>query len=368
MAARRRTKGFTLIELLVVIAIIGILAAMIFPVFARARESARKAVCLSNVKNIALAIQMYLGDNNDTLPPMEHRQEVLDYFDTRPGGSDTWELDGYCHFSRIGCNPYLRWPVVFDEYVKNREVWRCPSARIESGAIFIVPVQDYLSYWRGSEGAWGGGSAGGVDSDYGPAFGPCTTPYPRGWGGIVTDSILQDRLAGYSIWEIDPAHKAFAQSIGYNGLAAVELKLVEVDDPVNYVIIGDSGVMSDHMSVSLAAYPEICLLGCANEICSPHDWELCAESGADCGLYNIAPNDGSFLANPGLRRPYSRHLGGVNIGYLDGHASWIHSEALIRRVSEGEIDGLTHYGPVSDCRHWSGELFGDVYPDVPTLW
>ena len=53
---RRRYRGFTLIELLVVIAIIGILAAMVFPVFARARESARKAVCLSNVKNIALAI------------------------------------------------------------------------------------------------------------------------------------------------------------------------------------------------------------------------------------------------------------------------------------------------------------------------
>jgi len=56
----RRSKGFTLIELLVVIAIIGILAAMVFPVFARARESARKTVCLSNVKNISLAIQMYL--------------------------------------------------------------------------------------------------------------------------------------------------------------------------------------------------------------------------------------------------------------------------------------------------------------------
>ena len=62
---RLRRRGFTLIELLVVIAIIGILAAMVFPVFARARESARKAVCLSNVKNIALAIQMYLEGIRD---------------------------------------------------------------------------------------------------------------------------------------------------------------------------------------------------------------------------------------------------------------------------------------------------------------
>ena len=78
----RRRKGFTLIELLVVIAIIGILAAMVFPVFARARESARKAVCLSNVKNIALAIQMYLGDYNDHFPPTETRTEVVDWFNT----------------------------------------------------------------------------------------------------------------------------------------------------------------------------------------------------------------------------------------------------------------------------------------------
>ncbi|MCJ7751034.1 MAG: type II secretion system GspH family protein, partial [Armatimonadetes bacterium] len=75
-----RRKGFTLSELLVVIAIIGILAAMVFPVFARARESARKVVCLSNVKNIALAIQMYLADNNDTLPPGEHNAEIIQYF------------------------------------------------------------------------------------------------------------------------------------------------------------------------------------------------------------------------------------------------------------------------------------------------
>jgi prepilin-type N-terminal cleavage/methylation domain-containing protein len=83
----RRRTGFTLIELLVVIAIIGILAAMVFPVFARARESARKAVCLSNVKNIALALQMYLTDNNDTFPPYEHRQEALDYSSAAPGGA-----------------------------------------------------------------------------------------------------------------------------------------------------------------------------------------------------------------------------------------------------------------------------------------
>ena len=57
-----RRKGFTLIELLVVIAIIAILAAILFPVFAKARAKARQTACLSNLKQISLAVQMYTGD------------------------------------------------------------------------------------------------------------------------------------------------------------------------------------------------------------------------------------------------------------------------------------------------------------------
>jgi prepilin-type N-terminal cleavage/methylation domain-containing protein/prepilin-type processing-associated H-X9-DG protein len=64
----RRNRGFTLIELLVVIAIIAILAAILFPVFARAREAARKATCLSNLKQIALAAIMYAQDYDEVLP------------------------------------------------------------------------------------------------------------------------------------------------------------------------------------------------------------------------------------------------------------------------------------------------------------
>jgi prepilin-type N-terminal cleavage/methylation domain-containing protein len=78
MAAGR--KGFTLIELLVVLVIIGALAPMVVPVFARTYKLAREARCLANVKNIALAVQMYLADNNDTLPPMETSPRVLDWF------------------------------------------------------------------------------------------------------------------------------------------------------------------------------------------------------------------------------------------------------------------------------------------------
>src|SRR5207247_9853304 len=64
----QRSKGFTLIELLVVIAIIAILAAMLFPVFAQAREQTRKAACSSNVKQIAVGILMYAQDYDERLP------------------------------------------------------------------------------------------------------------------------------------------------------------------------------------------------------------------------------------------------------------------------------------------------------------
>ena len=80
----RRTRGFTLIELLVVIAIIAILAAMLFPVFARARESARKIQCLSNVKNVATAVQMYLTDY-EMFPSCERNPEAKEYFSHNPG-------------------------------------------------------------------------------------------------------------------------------------------------------------------------------------------------------------------------------------------------------------------------------------------
>jgi len=201
----RKSKAFTLIELLVVIAIIGILAAMVFPVFARARESARKTVCLSNVKNIALAVQMYLADNNDTLPPGEHNAGVLTYFEAIPGGENPDAA--YYPTCTFHSNPYLRWPVILDEYVKNRDVWRCPSAKMQGGAAFMIPVQDWLGYLRANEGAWG--AAGGYQ------WMICSTTWPAGWGGDITDTIAQSSYAvdAGSLGGVARSNKAFVQSI-----------------------------------------------------------------------------------------------------------------------------------------------------------
>jgi prepilin-type N-terminal cleavage/methylation domain-containing protein/prepilin-type processing-associated H-X9-DG protein len=81
MSSCRRSRGFTLIELLVVIAIIAILAAILFPVFAQAREKARQSTCLSNMRQVGLGLQMYTQDYDETLP--YNRSDVPNFGDPR---------------------------------------------------------------------------------------------------------------------------------------------------------------------------------------------------------------------------------------------------------------------------------------------
>lgn len=95
-----RSRGFTLIELLVVIAIIAILAAILFPVFSQAREKARQASCLSNMRQVGMAISMYVSDN-DAYP---------------------------MHSSPSSTRPRTRWADYIFPYVKNEKVFLCPSA------------------------------------------------------------------------------------------------------------------------------------------------------------------------------------------------------------------------------------------------
>ncbi|MCJ7752459.1 MAG: prepilin-type N-terminal cleavage/methylation domain-containing protein, partial [Armatimonadetes bacterium] len=72
-----RARGFTLIELLVVIAIIGILTAMVFPVFAKAREKARQSVCMSNLKQLSMAMLMYAEDNGGGFVPAQSPDNLM---------------------------------------------------------------------------------------------------------------------------------------------------------------------------------------------------------------------------------------------------------------------------------------------------
>lgn len=111
-------KGFTLIELLVVIAIIAILAAILFPVFAKAREKARQSACLSNLKQLGMATMMYVPDYDEVLP-------------IALNGPDWWPST---------------WKARIFPYVNNYQLYGCPSSRVLPPPDFTGPygINAYL--------------------------------------------------------------------------------------------------------------------------------------------------------------------------------------------------------------------------------
>jgi prepilin-type N-terminal cleavage/methylation domain-containing protein len=124
--AGQSVRAFTLIELLVVIAIIAVLAAILFPVFAQAREKARQASCSSNLRQVGMALAMYVQDHDERLPDRRDLKTTL------PGGYRPWTTwppsDPRCAWAAITLDPYIR----------NAGVWACPSV---AGSIFGSAVQ-----------------------------------------------------------------------------------------------------------------------------------------------------------------------------------------------------------------------------------
>jgi len=112
----KRKTAFTLIELLVVIAIIAILASILFPVFARARENARRASCMSNLKQVGLGVMMYVQDYDEKYPPRGY---------TTP--DDQVPPDGQVWYSTGGTNSWF-WEQLIYPYTKSDQVYICPSA------------------------------------------------------------------------------------------------------------------------------------------------------------------------------------------------------------------------------------------------
>jgi len=141
-------KGFTLIELLVVIAIIAILAAILFPVFAQAREKARAITCVSNEKQMGLAMMQYVQDNDETFP-------LLQYINPITGGAQDWQWAIY---------PYVKNGDVVKQ-IGFGGIWSCPS--------FPRPQEaEYGINWelaRNGAGTWAAGQPGFVQKVVGIA-------------------------------------------------------------------------------------------------------------------------------------------------------------------------------------------------------
>lgn len=131
----KKTRGFTLIELLVVIAIIAILAAILFPVFMKARETARMSRCVSNLKQISTALTLYVDNNNQTLPGHwngaymgPHHCKALEY------AQELHDLN------KAKVYPYMQ--DLLAPYCRSMTVWLCPSI----GPNRSIPKVDYKTY------------------------------------------------------------------------------------------------------------------------------------------------------------------------------------------------------------------------------
>jgi prepilin-type N-terminal cleavage/methylation domain-containing protein/prepilin-type processing-associated H-X9-DG protein len=175
MQHKHRRRAFTLIELLVVIAIIAILAAILFPVFARAREQARKASCQSNLKQIGLGVAMYVQDYDETYP--------IATMYGNPAAS-------------------VRWYGMLDPYIKNEQVFVCPTAG---------KIQYSGGYGWNIGGLGSNGTVGYSGFGYNNSTGWYT---PSGTGPVKLSEVEE---ASASIIVTDPASNAYSA----NGLYAI---------------------------------------------------------------------------------------------------------------------------------------------------
>lgn len=166
MGAGHYRRGFTLIELLVVIAIIAILAAILFPVFARARESARKTSCLNNMKQIDLASGMYAQDYDECYS--DSRESTTEQDGSANGAcSQLWLPNGgYLGALHIQCwgirlyypgtgsttKQLAGYPLRLNPYVKNAQIFRCPSDNLVDR--WIPGVERGSYYQRHAHDVW----------------------------------------------------------------------------------------------------------------------------------------------------------------------------------------------------------------------
>jgi prepilin-type N-terminal cleavage/methylation domain-containing protein len=258
-----RRTGFTLIELLVVIAIIAILAAILFPVFAQAREKARAISCLSNTKQIGLSLQMYTQDYDEKVP----LNNDGNWF-TVP------QYPGYSYLNT--------WESLLEPYMKNFQLWVCPSASLTTGL--------YAGY------------------DYSPSS-PWTS-------GPNAGSIASSYTVNNYYWDSTTYGSIFEHSTG-----AGPISIAAVDAPSNLLFCSDGG-----QSPRTAWDPEQIVnqgAGLAED-----------STGAAPFIYAVGTYSQGAL--------YARHTLGLNNIFFDSHAKWLRMDAVIASNFDASVNGCIY--------------------------
>lgn len=259
MFSINRRPGFTLIELLVVIAIIAILAAILFPVFAQAREKARSTSCLSNQRQIGTAVRMYIQDYDE--------QNMFHWFGPIGVTAAVPPYPG---------NVNQTWMEVVNPYVKNAQIWTCPSAPkalsdFTTGcaganlvATYVWPSTFIYSYWAD------------------PFISRTGT-----FGGVPAYNNVQNTNC----------------SAGYSVCGSME----QVSSPAESAFLYEGYYGAYPVASTNAGYSLVSTFGSA------------CTYGAN-GFYGATNNDRT------IDPKYSRHNLGQNAVFCDGHAKWFNAK------------------------------------------
>jgi len=271
MQHRSDSRGFTLIELLVVIAIIAILAAILFPVFAQAREAARKTTCLSNNKQLGLAVMQYVQDYDEMYPCIS--------WDTPPIGDANNDTHSANYLTAVN------WMYRIMPYMKNRQILLCPSD----------PSQG-KNGWQG------------YDAD------PCNiNSCCDGWGVPTPISYaVNDGIIGYGGYNNPNGCFGDGSFIPSWGLAPKSMAAIPA--PANTYLIADYGR-------ELMETTWINNLKAAN-----YTW-VTGNSAPAHGLAADTSN-AAWAAQLNNSAIYRHQMGSV-INYADGHAKWKHGRQIM---------------------------------------
>jgi prepilin-type N-terminal cleavage/methylation domain-containing protein/prepilin-type processing-associated H-X9-DG protein len=257
-----RRKGFTLIELLVVIAIIAILAAILFPVFAQAREKARQTQCVSNTRQIMTAIRMYMEDYD--------QQSMYHWYNRHP--------------SIAGA--FISWMEMLNPYIKNADIFLCPSA-----------PKDRAAYTTGCTAA-----ASKVVSNYTwVAWGPYDY---YNWDNTIMFAgfpapCMDNAICPGNVTQCTTRATAICRSAEFAEYPAESTFIIE-------------GYFVSYYPYQNMVFGSACTTGFA------------------------------FMSTPNHKNIH-RHMEGMTIGYIDGHAKWLKAENFHKNNSARTTGTYANY-------------------------